>query len=503
MAGDRLLDHADLLAHHMSQALELAKAAGADPNPELERRAGRFLALAGERAMELDITAAHGLFGRALELVPAGTEEHGLLLTRAADASTALARFEAARALYDEAALELEAAGSRANAVRAYGMLGVAYFQIGGADGMRAALEHALELLEGLPPGPEHVDIYGRMVALEMLSGQPPQVGLVWAEKAIALGEPLGLRRELIRPYQWRGLTRCELGDLGGLEDLEHALSEALALPMPSMVVPSHVNLGDHLWRQRGPAAGLEILAAGIASRSSKVGGRPTWPQAESCWMLHDLGEWDELLRVAEEIRQVEAEHGPAQPGAISQTYAALVLIRRGAVDEAARLAADVLARARAMEEPQVLAPSLVVSALVEEAQGNSGAAVTHVDEYRLVTRSRPYFRAQNLTDAVRVACAGGDLALAESLLDNLVTAAEWDRLAALTARATIAAAQVELEAAKAAFSEAAEGWKAFGCVFEHALALRGAGEEDAATAILDELGVPQPPAQTAARTAK
>ena len=28
--------------------------------------------------MELDITAAHGLFARALELIPAGTEEHGL-----------------------------------------------------------------------------------------------------------------------------------------------------------------------------------------------------------------------------------------------------------------------------------------------------------------------------------------------------------------------------------------------------------------------------------------
>jgi response regulator RpfG family c-di-GMP phosphodiesterase len=219
--------------------------------------------------------------------------------------------------------------------------------------------------------------------------------------------------------------------------------------------------------------------------------------------MLHDLGEWDELLRVAEEVRQVEAEHGPAQPGAMSQTYAALVLIRRGAVDDAAMLAADVLARARAMEEPQVLAPSLVVSALVEEAQGNSGAALTHVDEYRLLTRSRPYFRAQNLTDAVRVACASGDVALAESLLDNLVTAAEWDRLAALAARATIAEAREEFEDAKAAFSEAAEGWKALGCVFEHALALRGAGEDEAANAILEELGVPLPPAQTAARTAK
>ncbi len=112
------------------------------------------------------------------------------------------------------------------------------------------------------------------------------------------------------------------------------------------------------------------------------------------------------------------------------------------------------------------------------------------------MTRNRPWFRAQNLTDAARVACGAGDIALAESLLDNVVTAAERDRLSALTVRATISED-------KDVYAEAAAGWKALGCVFEHALALRGAGDEDAANAILDELGVPLPPAQTAARTAK
>ena len=112
------------------------------------------------------------------------------------------------------------------------------------------------------------------------------------------------------------------------------------------------------------------------------------------------------------------------------------------------------------------------------------------------MTRNRPYFRAQNLTDAARIACAAGDIALAEGLLDNVVTAAERDRLSALTVRATITGVKDE-------FAEAAVGWKALGCVFEQALALRGAGEEDAANAILEKLGVPLPPAQTAARTAK
>ena len=31
--------------------------------------------------------------------------------------------------------------------------------------------------------------------------------------------------------------------------------------------------------------------------------------------MLYDLGRWDELLEVAEDMRRVEEEHGAAQPG--------------------------------------------------------------------------------------------------------------------------------------------------------------------------------------------
>jgi hypothetical protein len=287
---------------------------------------------------------------------------------------------------------------------------------------------------------------------------------------------------------------RCELGDLAGIEDLEHGLSEATALRMP-LSIPAYVNLADHVWRQRGPAAALEIQTAAI-ELAERRGGTPTWPMAESCWMLYDLGRWDELLEVAESIRSFEETHGAAQPGAMAQGYAAFVLSRRGAVEESATVAANVLDHARKIEDPQVLGPALVASALVAEAQGDSTSALRGVEEYRHVTRNRPYFRAQNLTDAARVACGAGDITLAESLLDNVVTAAERDRLSALTVRATVSGDN-------GAYAEAAAGWKTLGCVFEHALALVGADRGAEAAPILDKLGVPQPPAQTAARTAK
>ena len=199
---------------------------------------------------------------------------------------------------------------------------------------------------------------------------------------------------------------------------------------------------------------------------------------------------------MAEGIRRVEEAHGAAQPGAMAGTYAALVLIRRGALDKGAPAAEDMLELARRIEDPQVLGPALVASALVAEAQGDGASALRSVEEYRHVTRNRPYFRAQNLTDAARIACAAGDIALAEGLLDNVVTAAERDRLSALTVRATITGAQGRirgggrwLEGARLRLRAGARP--------------RGAGEEDAANAILEELGVPLPPAQTAARTAK
>jgi class 3 adenylate cyclase len=494
MAGARLVDHSELLAHHTTEAIALGQAAGGSAGPELELRAARYLVLAGDRAIELDVGAAAARYRQALELLPAGSEEHGLTLLKLAETAQVEGAFEQARDHAEAAASELEAIAAARSAARAYSLVGNVYFQLGGADRMRGALERSLALLEPLAPGPELIETYARMASLESMSGGSPQLGLDWAEKAVSLGEELRLPRELSRAYQWRGLMRCELGDLAGIEDLERGLAMALEFRQVG-VIPAYVNLADQVWRQRGPAAALEIQTTAIEF-AERRGGTPTWPRAESCWMLYDLGRWDELLQVANGIRRFEETHGPAQPGAMAQGYAAFVLIRRGAIDEGATVAANVLAHARLIEDPQVLGPALVASALVAEATGNSSSAVSDVEEYRHVTRNRPYFRAQNLTDAARVACAAGDIALAEGLLDNVVTAAERDRLSALTVRAMISED-------RGAYTEAAAGWKALGCVFEHALALRGAGEETEAASILAELGVPPAAAQTAARTAK
>ena len=161
MAGARLVDHSELLAHHTTEAIALGQASAAPPDADLALRAARYLVLAGDRAIELDVGAANGRYRKALELLPVDSEEYGLTLLKLGETAQVLGRFEEAREHAEAAAEKLEAADAPRSAARAYGLLSNTYFQLGGAERMRAALERSLELLELLPPGPELVETYG------------------------------------------------------------------------------------------------------------------------------------------------------------------------------------------------------------------------------------------------------------------------------------------------------------------------------------------------------
>ena len=63
-----------MLAHHYLSALELSPAPPARPSEptSCEAQAIRYLALAGERALALDVDRAEQSLAQALELAPAG-----------------------------------------------------------------------------------------------------------------------------------------------------------------------------------------------------------------------------------------------------------------------------------------------------------------------------------------------------------------------------------------------------------------------------------------------
>ena len=88
-AGERVEDLADVLAHHYLQALELARAAGQTDETRGARSGERvrYLALAGERALALDVAQRRAEPGAGARARPLGHPERASLLERWAQAA--------------------------------------------------------------------------------------------------------------------------------------------------------------------------------------------------------------------------------------------------------------------------------------------------------------------------------------------------------------------------------------------------------------------------------
>jgi predicted ATPase len=84
VAGDRVADLAEILAHHYRQALTYARAAGDDQAQadRLEGPARRALVLAGDRAVNLDVDRARTYYQQAIDLCPPDHPERPRLLVK-------------------------------------------------------------------------------------------------------------------------------------------------------------------------------------------------------------------------------------------------------------------------------------------------------------------------------------------------------------------------------------------------------------------------------------
>jgi class 3 adenylate cyclase/tetratricopeptide (TPR) repeat protein len=478
LAGDRVTDHADILAYHYGRAFQLAKAAGLeDATRELEAQVRRFVVMAGDRALELDARRAEALYRQALTLCPPRHPERAGLLGKTAEAALTGGRLAEAQRDFEEAIAECQARGEVLGAGEAMVRLARTCWFRGETDRKRALLARAIELLEREPPGRELALAYTHTAADHMLANRSEECA-AWSEKALALAGELGLDAEAVRARQLRGLARCQASDLaGGLADLREALRASLDLGLGNETIRSYGNLGDWVWVAEGPAQGLDVKRAGIEFGQRRGLTLPVmWARAETLWPLFDLGQWDELLRIAGELTEWDRGQGGGQVTAVALTYSAHVLVCRGELARACGLAETFLPRAREIRDPQVLVPAVAVVALIEHTRGSHVAAVRLVEELEEVTRDRPVFRSRHLPDALRVCVAAGGIGLAERLLDTPVHRAARHQYSVLTGRAVLTEARGSLLEASALYGEAAERWAGYGFGLERGRAALGAG---------------------------
>jgi class 3 adenylate cyclase/tetratricopeptide (TPR) repeat protein len=481
VAGDRVADLAEILAHHYRQALTYARAAGGHQAQadQLEGPTRRVLVLAGDRAANLDIDRARTYYEQAIGLCPPDHPERPRLRVKVGWVAFQSGKLAEAAGAYEEAIAGLRGRQDVHGLGMALDRLATVRWNQGDTRGAREALVEGIEVLEREPPSPELCSLYAQMAVDRVMSGHDEEA-LGWAEKALALADGLGGLPEVrLRALDARGMARCDLGDLGGVEDLRAALALGLEVGAGYDTAVIYNNLAEPLWLAEGPAVAMAVCQEGIefAERRGLAEG-VIWLQTSVTSLLFDLGRWDEALAASDQVIASDRAHGGDYAAVGAQRYAALIHVWRGELGAARELLGQVLPKAREIGDLQQLIPTLVLVALVEYAGGDQAAALALVQEVGRITGDHAggrWYRGQHLPDLVRL-CARAAPALARELVEHGRVDVTRHRVAMGTAMAVLAETAGDLEEAAVLYAEAAAGWSAYGHVLEHGLALLGGG---------------------------
>jgi class 3 adenylate cyclase/tetratricopeptide (TPR) repeat protein len=482
VAGERVGDLAEVVAHHYGQALAYARAAR-EPRARIDQLVEptrRFLILAGDRTINLDLDRARAYYRQAVELGQPRDPARPHLLVRTGRVAFQSGDYPEAVAVYEEAIADMRRTGDLQGLGATLGRLATVLWNQGDTRGANAALTEAIELLEREPPGPELVSAYVRMAGDRVTSGHAGEA-LDWANKGLALADDLGgLPRVRPRALDARGMARCDLGDFdGGMADLREGLALGLELGSGYDTAVLYNNLAEPVWLVEGPDAAMAVCEEGVDFAERRgLSEAAMWLRSSTIGPLLDQGRWEEAVTLADEAIAWDLAHGGDYLAIGCRRQVTLVLAWQGDLIAARDLAGRVLPRARGIDDLQQLVPALVNSALVEHASGDHPAALALVEEAAKLTADRAggrRFLGQHQADMVRIAAAPAP-ALAKSLIDDAEATATRYRLTATTAQAVLAEATGDPEHAATLYAEAAAGWATYHHVLEHALTLLGQG---------------------------
>ncbi len=474
VAGERVSDLAELLAHHYGQALELTRAAGGR-TAELRALTGRALLIAGERAKRLDTSRAETLFRRARAVLLDGDRDRTRALAEAADAAASAGRFDAAERDFLAAIDEYRAVGD---------LLG-----LGETMARRAAiptrseseaqelLREAIGILERRGSGAELVRAYSRMSGHLYVVGD--NAGAIeWAEKALSLADEIGLDDEQVLALQYRGAARSQTADEGGLEDLRRALELGLGLGLGEETAIAYNNLALQVWAWVGPGEARRLYDEMTAF--CRVRGFATlemWAIAGSLECLFDIGDWDTLLERAERMLEWDRAHGNTRLGILGTSMVAWVALRRDDVRRAGELAPQVLARARELAYAEFLVPALMLGAELAHLRGDAHEAASLTDEFLSVSETQPEYRRAFLPLAVRLLVAEDRFDRACALVEGAEgPASKRQELSVLTARAVLDEAAGQDERATERYRTAVAAWTDYDFPLERGRCGLGAG---------------------------
>ena len=474
VAGDRVEDHAEILASHYVTALDLLPE-DAPESDEFRQNAVRNLALAGDRGLGLDIESAEHDYRRALELTRAEDPDRPQLLIRHARALLHRAEFTAALQAFEEAIAIFRRVGDER---------GIALATINGYENVlghlgnarvRDVVHEAVETLERDGPNPDLVRALS-IEARELEIRENQHEGAIdVSDRAIAMASQLGLP-EPARAVESRGLARLSAGIQAGLDDLYHALELAKAQGLGRDVDVIHFNLADAAGSLSGPADKLALDREGFTMAIGRGDAEfaLSFRQAIVSSLI-DLGSWDEALTLAESLKEDLERAGELWDLADLENNVAIIHEHRGDLATARGFVEHALETLHETAlDPQLLISALTTAAAIEASEGSPDRAVRFLEELAAV----PFMAgewARVLPQAVRTAAAF-DIALAERLIAAQRELPGAHTMALRSARGTVAEVTGDFEEAVTELGRAAEGWTSFGMPYEAAQAFLGLG---------------------------
>ena len=183
---------------------------------------------------------------------------------------------------------------------------------------------------------------------------------------------------------------------------------------------------------------------------------------ALSLGALFDLGAWDELLQMADDIVRRSQQVGGQYAPALAQPWITQVLLWR---DRHAEASEDgwrpCASESMQIRDAQVLVPAWVATALVAIREDRREDAIGIIEELDRETEvSLDWYRENFLADLVRVCTASGALPLARRLIDRSHATAKRHHLSLLSATASLEEALGHDAEAAGLYERAVTGWK-------------------------------------------